>query len=68
MLTVLGPIGMGVGLGLTVLSMGLRLYKGENLFPPSPHDLQMSAIAEVSSKVDQLSEKMENLFNKMEKT
>lgn len=68
MLSVLGPVGLGVGLGLTVLTMGLRLIRGEALVPPSPHDLEMAAIAEVGSKVDQLSDKMESLFSKMEKT
>lgn len=51
-LSQLGPIGMAVGLGLSVFTMGLRAVNGEPLFPPSEHDKQMEAIGELSTKVD----------------
>lgn len=66
-LSQLGPIGMAVGLGLSVFTMGLRAVNGEPLFPPSQHDQQMEAIANVGSKVDQLDGKMEALFSRMSK-
>lgn len=37
-LTALGPIGMAVGLGLNVLTLGLRLYNGESIFAPVEED------------------------------
>jgi len=37
-LSQLGPIGMAVGLGLSVFTMGLRAYEGKPIFPPSPHE------------------------------
>lgn len=40
-LSCLGPIGIGVGLGLNILTMGIRLAKGEPLVPPSPADLAL---------------------------
>jgi hypothetical protein len=47
-LPLLGPIGLGVSLGVNVLSMGIRVYNGEPLIPPSDKEVLLGAIAETN--------------------
>lgn len=47
-LACLGPIGLGISLGLNIISMGTRAYNGEPLIPPSDKEVLLGAIAETN--------------------
>ena len=38
-ISILGPIGVGIALGVNILSMGVRVYNGEPLIPPSDKEV-----------------------------
>lgn len=48
----LGPVGLAVGLGFNVLSMGVNLYEGKPLFDESDTDKVLNAIANTNMKLD----------------
>ena len=59
----LGPICLGISLGLELLSIALRLYNGD-LFTPQPSDFEktMTAIKAIGSQVDNMGKRLDYLF------
>jgi hypothetical protein len=44
LLPMLGPIGVGLSLGVNILAMGVRLFNGEPLIAPSDKEVILKAI------------------------
>lgn len=62
-LTMLGPIGLGISVGLELFSLALKLYNGE-LFTPKPTEFEqtINAIKAVGTQVDNMAKRLDFLF------
>lgn len=61
-LPMLGPIGAVAAIGINVLCMGARIYKGEPIIPKSDKEVMLEALAETNVKIDNLNEDIRQLF------
>lgn len=65
-LSMLGPICLGISVGLELFSLFVKLYNGDFLNPkPSEFDQTMLAIKTVGQQVDNMAKKLDFLFEKL---